>query len=312
MPPRVLIAAEVRDLLADDPVPGHEIEWIAADAQTPTGDYSAIAPLLTRWVGGTEFKNLHGLKIVANVAAGVDNVDLIAAQLRGVIVTNTPDLTTEATADCAIGLMLAVARRFKEGQRLIDRGEWKGWHPTELLGLGLTGKTLGIVGAGRIGQAVGRRARGFGLQILYTSRKVKPDFEKETAARRVDLTRLLNESDIVSLHVPVTPDTKGLMDATRFGAMKEGAILINTARGELIREPALLDALREGPLAGAGLDVYAEEPMVHRDLVDHPRVFALPHIASATHETRRAMAELAIRNIRAVLAGEPPVTPVFR
>ncbi|HEY2824966.1 MAG TPA: D-glycerate dehydrogenase [Gemmatimonadales bacterium] len=312
MAPKVLIAAEVRDLLPETPVPGYEVEWLPADRPTPTGAYAAIVPLLTRWVGGTELKNLAGLKVVANVAAGVDNVDLIAAQMRGVVVTNTPDLTTEATADCAIALLLAVARRFKEGERLIASGEWRGWHPTLLLGLGLRGRTLGIVGAGRIGQAVGRRAKAFGLELVYTARTAKPDFERETRARRVDLARLMAESDIVSLHVPVTPETKGMMDAARFAAMKPGAILLNTARGELVREPALLEALAGGRLAGAGLDVYAEEPAVHPDLVAHPRVVVLPHLASATEETRRAMADLAVRNVRAVLAGEPPVTPVFR
>ena len=312
MSPKVLIAAEVRDLLPDDPVPGYEVEWIPAEATTPTGDYIAMVPLLTRWVGGTEFKNLHGLKVVANVAAGVDNVDLVAAQMRGVVVTNTPDLTTEATADLTIGLLLSVARRFKEGRFVIERGEWRGWHPTELLGMGLSTRTLGIVGAGRIGQAVGRRARGFGLRIVYTARTAKPDFERDTGARRLDLTRLLNESDIVSLHTPVTPETRGLIDAARLAAMKPGAILLNTARGELIREPALLEALRENRLSGVGLDVYPDEPAVHPELVSHPRVVTLPHIGSATEETRRGMADLAVRNVRAVLAGEPPITPVFR
>jgi len=312
MPPKVLIAAEVRELLPDDPVPGYEVDWVAADQTTPAGDYVAIVPLLTRWVGGTEFKNLRGLKIVANVAAGTDNVDLVAAQLRGVIVTNTPDLTTESTADLTIGLLLSVARRFKEGRFLIERGQWRGWHPTELLGMGLAGKTLGIVGAGRIGQAVGRRARAFSLRIVYTARTAKPDFERETGARRLDFTRLLGESDIVTLHTPVTPETKGFIDQDRLRMMKLGAILLNTARGELIREPALLDALRENRLSGVGLDVYPEEPAVHPELMAHPRVVTLPHIGSATEETRRAMAELAVRNVRAVLAGEPPITPVFR
>jgi glyoxylate reductase len=308
----ILIAAEVRDLLDPDPVPGHSVEWLPAEAPVPKGEYAAIVPLLSRWIGGTELKHLKGLKIIANVAAGVDNVDLVAAELRGVIVTNTPDLTTEATADLTIALLLAVARRFKEGQQLIERGQWRGWHPTLLLGLGLEGRTLGIIGAGRIGQAVGRRARAFGMRLLYTSRTPKPDFELATGATGVGLKRLLAGSDIVSLHVPVTPETKGMMDATRLAAMQPGAILLNTARGELIREPALLDALKSGHLGGVGLDVFPAEPAVHPDLVAHPRAVVLPHIASATAETRRAMADLAIRNVRAVLAGDAPLTPVFR
>jgi glyoxylate reductase len=272
----------------------------------------AIVPLLTRWIGGTEQKGLPALKIVANCAVGVDNIDLVAAELRGVVVTNTPDVLTDSTADLTWALILAVARRLKEGERLIANGDWTGFHPALLLGLELRGRTLGIVGAGRIGQAVGRRAAGFGMKLRYTARSRKDAFEEETGAKRVDLPRLLATSDIVSLHVPSTPETKGLMNGDRFAQMKEGAFLINTARGDVVREPALLDALASGHLAGAGLDVFAEEPTVHPLLIEHPRVVVLPHLGSATGATRRAMADLAVRNVRTVLAGEPPLTPVYR
>jgi len=309
---RVLIAAELQELLDPDPVPGYDVEWLPSDAPTPAGDYVAIVPLLTRWIGGTEQKNLPDLKIVANCAVGVDNVDLVAAEMRGVIVTNTPDVLTDATADLTWALILAVARRLKEGERLIAEGKWTGFHPALLLGLELRDKTLGIVGAGRIGQAVGRRAVGFGMRLLYTARGTKREFEDQTGARRVDLVRLLEASDVVTLHVPSTPETKGLMNRERFTVMKEGALFVNTARGDIVREPALLEALASGRLAGAGLDVFAEEPRVNPELVAHPRAVVLPHLGSATGHTRRAMAELAVKNVRAVLAEEPPLTPAYR
>jgi glyoxylate reductase len=307
----VLIAEELRELVGDDPVPGHPVHWIAAEVPIPKGGHEAIVPLLSRWIGGTEFKNLPKLKVVANCATGVDNIDLVAAEIRGVIVTNTPHVLTESTADLTWALILAVARRLKEGMRLIADAGWKGWHPTLLLGEELHGRTLGIIGAGRIGQAVGRRGRGFGMRILYHARNSKPDFEHETGASRADLTRLLGESDVVTLHIAATSHTQGFMNRDRFAGMKRGSIFINTARGDVVREAALLEALERGPLGGAGLDVFPEEPLVHPALIAHPRVVTLPHLGSATWETRRAMADLAVRNVRAVLAGEAALTPVF-
>ena len=256
----VIIAAELRELVGEHPVPGHTVHWVAAGEATPRGDFVAIVPLLSRWMGGTEFKHLPKLQIVANCATGVDNVDLVPAEMRKIVVTNTPGVLTESTADFTWALILAVTRRLKEGLQLIAEGKWTGWHPTQLLGTELNGRLLGIVGAGRIGQAVARRARGFGLRVTYSSRKPKPDFDTETGAERVALARLLAESDIVTLHVPSTPETKGLMNRERFQAMKAGAVLINTARGDIVREPALIEALEEGHLGGAGLDVFANEP----------------------------------------------------
>jgi glyoxylate reductase len=165
----VLIAAELRDLVGDNPVPGHQVHWFASSEPIPRGNFQAMVPLLSRWIGGTEFKNLPDLKIVANCAIGVDNIDLVAAEFRGVIVTNTPDVLTESTADLTWALILAVARRIKEGMELVREGQWKGWHPTLLLGDEINGKTIGIVGGGRIGQAVARRARGFGMRIVYSA-----------------------------------------------------------------------------------------------------------------------------------------------
>ena len=308
---RVLIAAELKNLLEPSQISGLEVTWLDAGASTPKGDFVAIVPLLTRWIGGTELKNLPNLRIVANVAVGYNNVDVVAAEMRGVMVTNTPGVLTDATADLTWALILASARRLVEGVDLVRSGKWPGWHPEQLLGLELRGRTLGLFGAGRIGQAVGRRAPAFGLRILYSARSPKPEFEKETGAARVDTSRLLAESDIVSLHVPSSPETKGIINGKTLARMKRGAILINTSRGDLIREEALALALEQGHLGGAGLDVYAEEPRIHPRLLAAPRTVLLPHIGSATEETRRKMAAIAIENVQAVLNGKPPLTPVY-
>ncbi len=308
----VLIAAELKGLLDPAELQGLDVTWISSDQPTPKGDFAALVPLLSRWVGGTEFKHLPSLKIVANCAVGYDNVDVVAAELRGVIVTNTPDVLTDATADLTWALILACARRVVEGVDLVRSGAWAGWHPEQLLGVELRGKTLGIFGAGRIGQAVGRRAAGFGMQLLYASRTPKPDFERETGATRVELGPILRDSDVVTLHTPSTPETKGMINAETLARMRPGAILINTARGDLVREAALAVALEEGRLGAAGLDVYADEPAIHPRLRAAPRTVLLPHIGSATHETRRRMAAIAVANVRAVLAGQPPLTPVYR
>jgi len=308
---RVLIAAELRSLLEPSQLTDLDITWISADQPTPKGDWVAIVPLLSRWVGGTELKNLPKLRIVANVAVGYNNVDLVAAEMRGVLVTNTPGVLTDATADLTWALILATARRLVEGVDLVRSGRWTGWHPEQLLGLELRGRTLGLLGAGRIGPAVGRRAPAFGLRVLYVARTPKPDFERDTGAIRVDIGRLLAESDIVSLHAPSTPETKGIINADTLARMKSGAILINTARGDLVREEALAAALERGHLGAAGLDVYTDEPAIHPRLLAAPRTVLLPHIGSATAETRRQMAAIAVANVQAVLSGKPPLTPVY-
>jgi len=308
---RVLIAAELRNLLEPSQLTDLDITWISADQPTPKGDWVAIVPLLSRWVGGTELKNLPKLRIVANVAVGYNNVDLVAAEMRGVLVTNTPGVLTDATADLTWALILATARRLVEAVDLVRSGRWTGWHPEQLLGLELRGRTLGLLGAGRIGQAVGRRAPAFGLRVLYAARTHKPDFERDTGAIRVDIGRLVAESDIVSLHAPSTPETKGIINADTLARMKSGAILINTARGDLVREEALAAALERGHLGAAGLDVYTDEPAIHPRLLAAPRTVLLPHIGSATAETRRQMAAIAVANVQAVLSGKPPLTPVY-
>ena len=307
----VLIAAELQNLLDPSQLSGLDVTWLATEQPTPRGEWVAIVPLLSRWVGGSELKNLPKLRIVANCAVGYNNVDLVAAEMRGVLVTNTPGVLTEATADLTWALILATARRLVEGVDLVRSGTWTGWHPEQLLGLELQGKVLGLLGAGRIGQAVGRRALAFGLRILYSARGAKTAFEAETGATRVDLKRLLAESDILSLHVPASPETKGIINRETLAQMKPGAILINTARGDLIREEALAEALEQGRLGAAGLDVYTEEPAIHPRLVAAPRTVLLPHIGSATEETRRKMATIAVANVHSVLEGKAPLTPVF-
>jgi glyoxylate reductase len=308
---RVLIAAEVQNLLGPSQLSGLQVTWLASSEPTPRGDWVAVVPLLTRWIGGTELKNLPQLRIVANVAVGYNNVDVVAAEMRGVLVTNTPGVLTEATADLTWALILATARRLVEGVDLVRRGQWTGWHPEQLLGLELRGRTLGLLGAGRIGQAVGRRAAPFGMHVLYAARTAKPEFERETGATRVDITRLLTESDILSLHVPATPETKGIINADSLARMKQGAILINTSRGDLVREEALAAALESGHLGAAGLDVYTDEPNIHPRLLAASRAVLLPHIGSATEDTRRKMAGMAVANIQAVLNGKAPLTPVY-
>jgi glyoxylate reductase len=310
MAPRVLIAAELKPLLPPDPLPGYELVWISTPEPTPAGDYVAIIPILSRPMGEDELAGLPELKVLAQCAVGYDNIDLAAAAGRNLPVTNTPDVLTESTADLAWALILAATRRLKEGYEMLARDQWPGWNPTQLLGLELKGSTLGIVGGGRIGQAVARRGVGFGMKILYADVAPNADLEEETGAAQVELPELLAQSHVVTLHVPSTSETRGFFNRERFNQMKEGALFVNTARGDLVDEDALLEALDLGWLGGAGLDVFQNEPRVRRDLVDHPGVFALPHIGSATTHTRREMAALAVANAKAVLEGRDPITPV--
>jgi glyoxylate reductase len=306
----VLIAAELEPLLAAEQLAGLAVTWLPGEDSTPRGDWVALVPLLSRWVGGTELKNLPRLRIVANVAVGYNNIDVVAAELRRVVVTNTPDVLTDATADLTWALILACARRLQAGVALVKSGQWTGWHPTQLLGMELRGATLGLLGAGRIGHAVARRGAAFGMRIIYCTRSPKPELEAATGATRVELGALFRTSDVLSLHVPAVPELKGVVSVENLARMKPGAILINTSRGDLVREEALAAALEEGRLAAAGLDVYADEPGIHPRLLAAPRAVLLPHIGSATDATRRAMAGLALANVQAVLAGHPALTPV--
>jgi glyoxylate reductase len=246
------------------------------------------------------------LKIVANVAVGYNNIDVPACHARGVAATNTPDVLTNACADFTWALIMAITRRLGEGERVVRAGTWTGWALDYMLGMELRGKQLGIVGMGRIGRAVAEKAPAFGMQVAYTARK-EADLE---GAVHMPLDRLLATSDVVSLHCPMTEDTRHLINETALMRMKRSAYLINTARGPVVDEGALARALRDGRLAGAALDVYEREPIVHPDLLPLENVLLIPHLASATTETRTAMADLAVSNALAVLAGRPPLTPV--
>ncbi|MCH7871553.1 MAG: D-glycerate dehydrogenase [Planctomycetes bacterium] len=250
------------------------------------------------------------LRVVANFAVGYDNIDVPACTQRGVRVTNTPGVLTDATADLTWALILAVARRVIEGDRLIRDGAWQGWIPTQLLGLELRGATLGIVGAGRIGTAVGLRAVGFGMKVIYCDPRENESLSREAGATRVDLDRLLADSDVVSLHVPMRAENRHLIGPRALSAMKRTAVLINSARGPIVDEGALAKALSERRIAAAGLDVYEDEPRVTRELVELPNVVLLPHLGSATTTTRQAMSRMAAENVLAVLNGRRPPNPV--
>lgn len=256
----------------------------------------------------TELLDAGGaLEVVANFAVGYDNVDLAAATERGVVVTNTPDVLTEATADFAFALLLAAARRIVEGDALVRGGGWTGWHPKQHLGADVGGATLGIVGLGRIGQAVARRAAGFGMTVLAAARD---GAAPRDGIARVPLEELLARSDFVSLHCPLTPETHHVIDAAALAAMKPSAILVNTARGPCVDEDALVAALDRGALAGAGLDVFEDEPAVHPGLLASQRVVLAPHAGSATYTARRRMGEICANAVADVLAGRRPPTVV--
>jgi glyoxylate reductase len=233
-------------------------------------------------------------------------VDVGHARARGIVVTNTPDVLTDAVADFTWALILGITRRLSEGERLIRRGEWTGWAFDQLLGAGLADKQLGLVGFGRIARAVAAKAPAFGMRVAYVSRGDAPS----PGAERMSLDRLLNTSDIVSLHVPLTEETRSLIDQRALARMKRSAYLVNTARGPIVDEAALAWALQQRLIAGAALDVYEREPAIHPDLLALDNVLLVPHLGSATTETRTAMANLAVENVVAVLTGREPLTPV--
>ncbi|UOX85473.1 D-glycerate dehydrogenase [Amycolatopsis sp. FBCC-B4732] len=288
-------AGEVVVSPADRPLTPEELHEFVAGAD-------AVAGMLhDRLDGAFADAAGPGLKVVANVAVGYDNVDVPALAERGVVVTNTPGVLTDATADLAFGLLLALTRRLGEGERLLrSRTPWS-FHLGFLLGSGLQGKTLGIVGYGQIGRAMAKRAEAFGMEIVHSGRPGRGS---------VSFEELLVRSDVVSLHCPLTPETRHLIDAAALRAMKPGAYLVNTTRGPVVDEAALADALEAGEIAGAALDVFEKEPEVEPRLLGRDDVVVSPHLGSATVETRTAMAVLAARNVAAVLAGRDPLTEV--
>jgi glyoxylate reductase len=297
----------MRALEAACDVDRHEAPMSPEELAARVRGKAALISVLTDRVDRAVLEAGTDLRVVANIAVGVNNIDLAAASERGIVVTNTPDVLTEASADFTWALILGITRRLGEGERLVRRGDWKGWALDFMPGSELRGKQLGIVGFGRIGRAVAQRAGAFGMRVAYSSRTIRED----AAAQPMPLDRLLSTSDVVSLHVPLTPETHHLIDQPALARMKRSAYLINTSRGPVIDEAALAWALRERLISGAALDVYEREPEVHADLLKLENVVLAPHLASATVETRTAMADLAVRNVLAVLAGQPALTPVI-
>ena len=258
-----------------------------------------------------EVLSTPGLRVVSNVAVGYNTIDVAAAKRRGVVVTNTPDVLTDTTADFAWALLMAAARRVVEADRYTRSGEWTSWKWDLLWGLDVHGKTLGVLGFGRIGRAVARRALGFDMRVLYHDvARSSPDVERELKATYVDKETLLRESDFVTLHVLLSADTRHLIDERALRSMKKSAVLVNAARGPIVDEVALARALQEKWIAAAGLDVFEEEPTVRPELLPLTNVVMAPHIASASFDTRVAMSRLAVQNCVAVLDGKPPITPV--
>ena len=288
--------------------------------QIPTGDdqrrgfaqADAVICTLADPITDDLFAAAPHLKIVANYAVGYNNIDVAAATRRGIVVTNTPDVLTDATADLTWALILAVARRVVEGDRWARSGTWPGWAPTQMLGTDVTGKTLGIIGMGRIGQAVAQRAQGFRMPVIYTSRRPCPTPPGVTTWTHRSLEEVLTEADFISLHIPLSEATRHLIGSRELARMKSTAYLINTSRGPVIDETALLAALQQGTIAGAGLDVYEREPVILSGLEQLSNVVLLPHLGSATLDARIKMGMICVENIAAVLGGRPPLNPVTR
>ncbi len=306
-------------------LPGDALEVLRESFEVVTGpgvaspEFVAVAPrvraivgMLTDRVDAALLATAPALVVVANVAVGVYNIDLAACAARSVVVTNTPDVLTEATADIAFGLLISAARRIAEGDRVIRAGGWTGWTPGFMLGQRVFGMKLGLVGFGRIGKAVARRARGFGMHVGYTqrNREVEP-LERVLGATYVpSLDELCATSDAISIHCPLTPATRHLFDAKQLAKMRPDSVLVNVSRGAIVDEAALADALENGPLAAAGLDVFEDEPRVHPRLLARPNAVLTPHIGSADRPTREAMASMAAANVVRVLTGQPALTPV--
>jgi glyoxylate reductase len=318
MPKRLLISnvlpKEARALIPKD----YGVDYNDTDTPLPKAelirrlrDKDAVICHIISTIDEEVLAAAPALKAVCNVAVGFNNIDVAACKKRGVVVTNTPDVLTETTADFAWALLMAAARRVVEADRFARSGQWTRWQWDLLWGNDVHGKTLGIIGFGRIGRAVARRALGFNMRVLYHD-TVRADAaaERELRASYVDRDALLRESDFVSLHTLFIPETKHLLNERTLRLMKKTAILVNAARGPIVDEAALVRALKEGWIAGAGLDVFEEEPKVHPGLLSLTNVTLAPHIASASLDTRLAMADLAVRNCLAVLEGKPAITPV--
>jgi glyoxylate reductase len=301
---RLRAAAEVEVWPGDDPPPAHSLLEAAARSD-------GILTLITDRIDGPFLDAAPSLRVISQMAVGYDNIDVEAATERGVLVTNTPGVLTEAVADLTFALLLAYARRLPEADRAVRGGGWGLWSPTFLLGRDLHGKTLGILGLGAIGLAVARRARGFGMDVVYNSRRRKPEAEAELGLAWRGQDELLRQSHFVSLHAALTPETRGMIGSAELALMRPDAVLINTARGGIVDQPALVEALRQQRIGGAALDVFAEEPIPPTDpLLSLDNVVVAPHVGSGTVETRSRMTALAVDNLLAFFAGGAPPTPV--
>lgn len=287
----------------DQPIPRKELIKKVKDAD-------GIISLLTENFDKELIDLIPKCKIIANVAVGYNNIDIKYAAKNNIIITNTPDVLTESTADLTMALVLACARRLVEAENFLRQGKFKGWKPKLLLGIELKDKAFGILGAGRIGTAAALRTKAFGCKIIYHSELVNKKLEKETGAVKVSLNALLSNADIVSIHLPLTNKTYHLLDKEKLSLLKRTAILINTARGEIIDEKELIKMLKAKKIFSAGLDVFENEPNINPELFKLDNVVLLPHIGSATNEARTAMAMLAAKNVIAVLNGKKPITPV--
>lgn len=271
------------------------------------GEKDALVPNVTDAIDAEIIRASPNLKVIANFGVGFNNIDVATATQTQIPVTNTPGVLTEATADIAFGLLLSSARRFSEGEQMLRAEHWAGWHPLQLLGADLNGATLGLIGFGRIGQAVARRAKGFDMRIIYWNRTRLDEVEEERfGVEYVEREQLIEESDFISLHVAYVPETHHLIDAEVLGKMKTSAILVNTTRGPVVDEKALVDGLRAKTIAGAGLDVYENEPALEPGLADLPNCTLLPHLGSATTGTRVRMGMMAVDNLLAVCSGKRP------
>ena len=311
--PKILLTRRVPSSVLGKLAAACDVDLYTGNAAIPRSELlervagkQALMSLLTDRVDGEVLDAGRDLKIVANIAVGFNNIDLDACRTRGVVATNTPDVLTNACADFTWAIILGITRRLGEGERELRRGDWKGWALDHLLGMELRGKQLGLVGVGRIGRAVAEKAAVFGMKVAYTD-QAPMDLPN---AEFMTLDRLLATSDVVSLHVPLLPETRHLIDKKALAKMKRSAYLINTSRGSVVDEAALAWGLKERLIAGAALDVYEEEPKVNAELVGLENVMLIPHLASATTETRTAMADLAASNVLNVLSGKPPVTPL--
>jgi glyoxylate reductase len=271
----------------------------------------ALITLLSDKIDREVIDNLNKCRIIANYAVGYNNIDVEYAKSRGIVVANTPGILTDATADLTMALILACARRLPEGERFVREGKFEGWKPELLLGLDLKGKTLGIVGMGRIGFAVGQRAKAFGMKVVYFNRTRKANAENELNAKKVSLEKLMKVSDVVSLHLPLTAETRGIIDKNKLNLLKPTAILINTARGEVLDEKHLIKMLKRKKIFAAGFDVYTNEPNLNPALLELENAVLLPHVGSGTVETRNAMAELVARNVVSYFQRGKAVTPVL-